>query len=113
MVCSTAPPRPCQKVSWRSFSLTRSASYTVSPISIGRSRVSEASTRGRLVKQLPMPVSPSLARISSSVFICSLGSVPPGQPVSWVAPRSGMVRTSVIVMTGAPSSGPRAEGCGT
>ena len=37
MACSTAPPRPCQKVLCRSFSVTRSGSSADSPISSGRS----------------------------------------------------------------------------
>ena len=43
-----------------------------------------------------MPVRPSSVLTSTSVFICSSGSLPPGQPVSWVPPESGIVRTSVI-----------------
>ena len=37
MACSTAPPRPCQKVRCRSFSVTRAGSSARSPMRNGRS----------------------------------------------------------------------------
>ena len=42
MACSTAPPRPCQKVLCRSFSLTRAGSSARSPIRSGRSSLTAA-----------------------------------------------------------------------
>ena len=46
IACSTLPPRPCQKVIWRSFSATRSGSRPVSPISMGRRSSSAAFDQG-------------------------------------------------------------------
>ena len=69
----TAPPRPCQKDIWCSFSLTRSGSMASSPISHGRSRRRAPSTRARLVEALPTPDSPW------SVSTCTRWAVFPGR----------------------------------
>ncbi len=45
MACSTLPPRPCQNVFCRSFSLTRAGSSARSPIRNGRSSFAAAATK--------------------------------------------------------------------
>src|SRR5436309_1663779 len=49
MACVTDPPRPIQKVCWRSFSLTRSGSSGFSPRHNGVSRRSAPRTSSSLV----------------------------------------------------------------
>ena len=53
IACSTDPPRPCQKLDWRSVSETRSGSTADSPLSSGqRSSIAPATSLPE-VKQLP------------------------------------------------------------
>ena len=60
MACSTAPPRPCQKVDCRSVSVTRSGSTADSSFEQRPQAVRTApSTSLPDVKQLPQPTRPA------------------------------------------------------
>src|SRR5262245_3033970 len=96
MACSTAPPRPCQKVLWRSFSVTRAGSSARSPIRCGRNRPTPAATSALLVMALPTPVRPSSVTTPTIVLRSSSGRLPWGQPPSTVPPGSPVRRTSTI-----------------
>src|SRR5262245_6238624 len=96
IACSTAPPRPCQNVACRSFSVTRAGSSPRSPIRCGRSSWTAAAMSDLLVMQLPTPATPSSVSTSTSVLRSSSGLLPWGQPPSTVPPVRPVMRTSTI-----------------
>src|SRR5437016_4080188 len=98
IACSTAPPRPCQKVLCRSRSVTRAGSSARSPISIGQSSLTAAAVSALLVYVLPMPVRPSSVSTSTMVWRSSSGFSSSAQPPSTVPPASPVMRTSTIFM---------------
>src|SRR5260370_15270888 len=100
MACSTAPPRPCQNVLCRKRSLTRLGSSARSPINMGRSNLTDASTSALLVMALPMPISPSSVMISMIVLLSSSGFKSSTHPPSTVPPDSPVMPPSVIFMMG-------------
>ena len=105
MACSTDPPRPCQKLDWRSVSETRSGSTADCPFKSGQSSSIAPMTSLPEVKQLPSPESPSSVFTTSSVWRFSCGSCPCGQPPSTVAPESG--QTSIALIFTMPLAFPR------
>src|SRR5882672_5963771 len=98
IVCVIEPPRPCQKVFWCSFSLTRSGSSAFSPRARGSRRASDARTRSSLVKTLPTPVTPSSVCTATSVWTQVSGLSSVVHPPSGVAPRRPTARISRIFM---------------
>jgi len=72
MACSTDPPRPCQNVVCRNFSVTRAGSSARSPISSGRSNLTAAATKALLVMALPIPVNP--LSVMTSTMVCRSSS---------------------------------------
>ncbi len=60
MACSTAPPRPCQKVDCRRISVVRSGSMAEAPSKRGHNNRIAPATSGPEVKQLPQPVRSSI-----------------------------------------------------
>ena len=62
----TDPPRPCQNVVCRSFSVTRAGSSARSPISKGDRSLTDAATRALLVMALPTPINPSSVTTSTT-----------------------------------------------
>ena len=67
MACSTAPPRPCQKVDCRSFSVTRAGSSARSPINIGRKSCTAAAVPVANYVEYLTP-SPYIAEIITEPF---------------------------------------------
>ena len=99
IACSTAPPRPCQKLDWRSISETRSGSTAGWPRSKGQSSSTAPATSFPEVKQLPRPIKPSSLLTMRSVCRFSCGSCPCGQPPSTVPPVSGQTSIATIFTT--------------
>ncbi len=88
IACSTAPPRPCQKLACRRVSVTRSGSTPDWPFSSGQSNWIAPSTSVPDVKQPPPTVDPLVGADLNQRVQVFLGSCPWGQPPSTVA-RSG------------------------